>query len=145
MLYFLAVPPKTYWLPFCLKIKFTYISSCCLSLSLCLSDLEKGNLQWETIMMVKLYHNCRLIHFFLFLSFVGTSMCEVFLVGDEDGWNSGINFANWSQNHNFTKGDFLGIHQFFSSFTLYHYFIPLFTSFSLKLFFFGSNCWSFLL
>ncbi|CAK9315304.1 unnamed protein product [Citrullus colocynthis] len=39
--------------------------------------------------------------------FVETSICEVFLVGDEDGWNSGINFVNWSQNHNFTKGDFL--------------------------------------
>ena len=36
-------------------------------------------------------------------------MCEVFVVGDEEGWNSGINFATWSQSHNFTKGDFLGI------------------------------------
>ncbi|KAL4013100.1 hypothetical protein IC575_025254 [Cucumis melo] len=59
-------------------------------------------------MMVKLYHNCRLIYyFFLFLSFFGVSMCEVFVVGDEEGWNSGINFATWSQSHNFTKGDFL--------------------------------------
>ncbi|XP_023513085.1 basic blue protein-like [Cucurbita pepo subsp. pepo] len=50
------------------------------------------------MMMVKLL---------MFLSFGGLSMCEVFLVGDEEGWNSGINFATWSQNHNFTKGDFL--------------------------------------
>ena len=57
------------------------------------------------MMMVKLL---------MFLSFGGLSMCEVFLVGDEEGWNSGINFATWSQNHNFTKGDFLGIHQLFS-------------------------------
>ena len=56
-------------------------------------------------------------------------MCEVFVVGDEDGWNSGTNFATWSQSHNFTKGDFLGIHHQFPS----------------QLFSLDSNCSSFLI
>lgn len=54
-----------------------------------------------------------------FLDFV---ISEVYTVGDESGWNSGTgtDFLAWSEKHNFTVGDVLGlilISQYSSNFT----------------------------
>lgn len=33
---------------------------------------------------------------------------EVYTVGDEEEWNSDVNYGSWSHKYNFTLGDILG-------------------------------------
>lgn len=42
-------------------------------------------------------------------SFLKGATSEVYTVGDEDQWNSEVDYVSWSQKYNFTIGDVLGI------------------------------------
>ncbi|XP_039065797.1 mavicyanin-like [Hibiscus syriacus] len=40
-------------------------------------------------------------------SFLNGVVSEVYTVGDENGWNSEVDYASWSEKYNFTVGDVL--------------------------------------
>ena len=45
-------------------------------------------------------------------SFLMGATSEVYTVGDEDEWNSEVDYVSWLQKYNFSVGDVLGINCF---------------------------------
>lgn len=55
---------------------------------------------------------CGYSSFFLILTIhsllVHGARSEVYTVGDDEGWDTGVDYGVWSQKHNFSVGDVLG-------------------------------------
>ena len=52
------------------------------------------------------------IIFMICFSFLMGATSEVYTVGDEDEWNSEVDYVSWLQKYNFSVGDVLGINCF---------------------------------